>query len=210
MKKLFVVLGMLLLVAALPMAAQSYMLDYYANNAGPVPGSPDQVVRLVNTGLFGTPLSSPRGDICSNIYVFDNNQEMIACCACRTTPNELATASVGTQLTNNPVTSVVPAAGVVKIVNTLPSPGCDPTAWGSICNVQAVSDSFIPKGGFEDGIVGFGTHLQSTGGATYVTETNIPKAFLSYDEADFLQTACSFAHYLGSGKGTCSCSVPGL
>ena len=195
MKKLAVVVGLVLLASTLTFAqAPSYLVDYYSNNAGPVPGSPDQVVRLVNTGLFGTPLTSPQGDICSNIYVFDNNQELIACCACRTTPNELATASVGTQLTNNPVTSVVPAAGVVKIVNTAPNPGCDPVAWGTI----------------GDGIVGFGTHLQDTAGATFVTETNIPQAILSEGEAGFLQTACSFALYLGSGKGTCDCSAPGL
>jgi hypothetical protein len=196
MKKL-VVLGLVLLVASISAFAQgAYLVDYFANNSGPVPGAADQVLRLVNTGRYGTPLTSPTGDICSNIYVFDNNQEMIACCACRTTPNELATASVGTQLTNNPVTSVVPAAGVIKIVNTLPAPGCDPTA--------------LSADGISDSIVGFATHLQSTGGATYVTETNVPDPTLSAPEFFFLQTACSFAHYLGSGKGTCSCSAPGL
>ncbi len=204
MKKLFVVLGVLLLVAALPMAAQSYLVDYYSNNVGPVPGAADQLVRLVNVGIAGTPLTSPRGDICSNIYVFDNAQEMIACCACRTTPNELATASVGLQLTSNPITSVIPTAGVIKIVNTFPSPGCDPTAWydtdASVADLYKLGDP----------VVGFATHLQATGGATFVTESNIPTAYLSRDEAEFLQTACAFGLYLGSGKGTCSCSVPGL
>lgn len=207
MRKLLVVLGFLLLAAS-PMLAQigtaqdsTYMIQYFSENQGPVPGAPDQVIRLENVGLFGTPLTSPRGDVCSNIFVFDNNQEMIACCACRTTPNELATASVGHQLTNNPVTSVVPSAGVIKIVNgTVPPGGCDPTAF-------TVGTQPAPS------ITGYATHLQATGAATYVTETRIPNVgLLALDtggELEFLATACSFARYLGSGKGTCSCTVPG-
>jgi hypothetical protein len=205
MKQLLLVVSLIAL-AALPSAAQTiyspYLVDYYANNTGPVPGATDQTIRLVNVGVFGTPMTSPVGDICANIYVFDNNQEMISCCACRLTPNELATASVGTQLTNNPVTSVVPIAGVIKIIAKKAYDHCDPT-YGADTN-----DSFdiAPAG---DWLVGFGTHLQVTGGATSVTETNIPTASLGRDERDFLPTACAFAHYLGSGKGTCGCSVPG-
>lgn len=205
MKKLLVVLGLLLLSAS-PMLAQdgtaqdsTYMVQYFSNNQGPVAGAPDQVIRLENVGLFGTPLTTPRGDVCSNIFVFDNNQEMIACCACRLTPNELATASVGNQLTNNPLTSVVPPAGVVKIVNgTPPAGGCDPAAF-------TVGTTPAPS------IVGYATHLQVTGGATYVTETKIPNVGLInlQGELDFLAQACGFVRYLGSGKGTCSCSVPG-
>jgi hypothetical protein len=211
MKKVVLILA-LIAMAALPLMAQDliytpYLVDYYTQNSGPVPGAPDQVIRLINTGEYGTPLTSPRGDICANIYVFDNAQEMISCCACRLTPNELASASVGTQLTNNPVTAVVPAAGVIKIVSTLADSSCDPTA---------------PFQSEAPGLVGFATHLQNTGGVTTVTETLIPHAILGGDtiglgspvisgsEAEFLPTACTFALYLGSGKGTCSCSVPGL
>jgi hypothetical protein len=55
----------------------------------------------------------------------------------------------------------------------------------------------------------FGTHIQVTGGASYVTETEKLPSPLSADEASFLPTACSFALYLGSGKGTCACLSPG-
>jgi hypothetical protein len=214
MKKLLLVTGLVLLVSALPALAQSsYYADYFANNAGPVPGAPDQVIRLINVGLDGSPLGPDHwGDVCANIYVFDNNQEMIACCACRWTPNGLLTASVGNQLTNNPVTSVVPTAGVIKIVPTeiRDSAGldrrCDPTA---------------PLTGVDDDLViGYATHVQVSGGATYLTETLIPDAplggtgseppTLQDSEVGFLPQACAFAQYLGSGKGTCSCSVPGL
>jgi hypothetical protein len=200
MKKLLVVLGLLVLVSGIASAqtlAGSYFVDYYANNAGPVPDAPDQLVRIVNVGIGGTPLTHPVGNICASIYVFDNNQEMIACCGCILTPNELATASVGTQLTNNPVTSVVPTAGVIKILTTPTLTSCDPRT-----QPGAPDTAYAQV---------FGTHLQVTGNppATFVTETQKLWSPLSYVEHSFLQTACSFAQYLGSGKGTCSCTVPG-
>jgi hypothetical protein len=55
----------------------------------------------------------------------------------------------------------------------------------------------------------FTTHLQVTGGATFVTETQQIPSPLSAEEGSFLQTACAFTIYLGSGKGTCTGSVPG-
>jgi hypothetical protein len=65
---------------------------------------------------------------CANIYVFDANQEMVACCSFRITPNGLLTLSVANNLTNNPVTSLVPVAGDIKIVGMVaPTTGaCSP------------------------------------------------------------------------------------
>ena len=190
MKKLLL-LVFLLAVAITPALAQGpvtgpYLVDYFSNNGG----AADQSVRLVNFGANGTPLTSPTGDVCANIYVFDANQEMVACCSCRITPNGLLTLSVATNLTNNPVTSVVPINGDIKIVSTIAGSSCTPLTF---------------NGGLLDSTVGFGTHLQVTGGATFVTETNLPAAALTGLEQSFLTLACQFARYLGSGKGTCSC-----
>jgi hypothetical protein len=198
MKRPLIVIGLILLMSPAVLFAetpQTYLLSHYANNAGP--GSAvDQVVRLVNVGSGGTPMTSPAGDICTNIYVFDNNQEMVACCSCRLTPNELASASVAQQLTNNPLTSVVPAAGVVKILPiTAGSASCSPIA------PFASSDASL--------VTGYATHVQVSGPATYITETSIPVAVLGSDEAAFLNNACLFIQYLGSRKGTCGCTSPG-
>jgi hypothetical protein len=196
MKKLLVVLGLLVLVPSLALAQGTYYVDYFANNPGPVPGSPDQVIRIINVGTLGTPLTSPTGDICANIFVFNNEQEMIACCTERITPNELDSASVGTQLTFNPLTSVVPPAGVIKITLTAPpAGGCNPTDSTQTPNAAL-------------GVV-FGTHLQAEPSGTFVTETEKVASTLSAGEESFLQTACSFTLFLGSGKGTCTSSVPG-
>ena len=100
MKKLSLVLGLVLLAAAAPMLAQNtnsvsgaYFDTYYSNNISPLVA--DQVVRAINVGALGVTINNPEsglGDICENVIVFDSNQEMIACCACRLTPNELSSA----------------------------------------------------------------------------------------------------------------------
>jgi hypothetical protein len=79
----------------------------------------------------------------------------------------------------------------------VPAGGCSPTAPLAANNTSTILAQV------------FGTHLQVTGGATFVTETEKLSSSLGADEASFLTTACSFAHYLGSGKGTCGCTVPG-
>jgi hypothetical protein len=62
MKKLLVVLGLLLLLTAISASAQavgeqaSYFVDYYSNNINPL--AADQVIRAINVGTFGTPLTS--------------------------------------------------------------------------------------------------------------------------------------------------------
>src|SRR3954469_21838197 len=163
MKKLFALVALLAFVA-LPAFSQNsiYMIDYFSNNPGPG-GAADQQVRLVNVGVNGTPLTSPVGDVCANVYVFDANQEMVACCSCRITPNGLLTLSVANGLTNNPVTSVVPVNGAIKILNTAAAGTCDP--------VNATTAVLV------DSVVGFGTHLQTSGGTApggFITETNVP------------------------------------
>ena len=90
MKKLLVVLGVLVLMSSAAFAQGSYFVDYYSNNVGPG----NQGIGVINVGVNGTPLTSPVGDICANVYVFDNTQEMVTCCACRITPNEMAQAYV--------------------------------------------------------------------------------------------------------------------
>ncbi len=199
MKKLLV-LAAVLILAAFPAMAQTspYMIDYFSNNPGPG-GAADQQIRLVNFGATGNPLTSPVGDVCANVYVFDANQELVACCSCRITPNGLLTLSIANGLTNNPVTSVVPVNGDVKIVSTaaIGSTTCTPLTYNN---------------GILDSTVGFGTHLQLSGGTaagTFLTETplaNAPSSVITNGtEGSFLVQACQFARYLGSGKGVCSC-----
>jgi len=168
-KTLLIILGILVLVPCMALAQGSYYVDYYSNN---VDYHYDQVIRIINVGTLGTPLTSPSGDICANVYVFDANQEML----------------VNSHVT---VTGVVPPSGVIKVVLAQP-PGtnCNPTTIGA-----------TPDAGL--GAV-FGTHLQLEHNSIFVTETQKQASTLSSQEQSFLQQACSFALYLGSGYGNCS------
>ncbi len=200
MKKPPIVVAFIVLIAMSSLAQTSpYMVGYFSNNPGPS-GAADQQIRLINFGATGTPLTSPTGDVCANVYVFDANQEMVACCSCRITPNGLVTLAVGSKLTNNPLTSVVPVNGDIKIVST-----------AAVGATRCTASNY--NGGILNSTTGSSTHLQTSGGtipATFMTETNLedmPVAIISDGaEGQFLALACQFARYLGSGKGTCTCA----
>ncbi len=202
MKNLFILilLGLLAFVTV-SVQAQDNLQTYFSNNPGPG-GVADQQIRLINYGADGTPLTSPVGDVCANIYVFDANQEMVECCSCRITPNGLLTLSVANSLTNNPVTSVVPVNGDVVIIPILAGPYCDPVSWVSVDLGGGIGI------GFPNSVVGFSTHIQTSGGTApglFITETTIPNVGPWKGESDFLRQTCQFVRYLGSGKGTCGC-----
>jgi hypothetical protein len=122
---------------------------------------------------------------------------MVECCSCRITPNGLLTLSVGNNLTNNPVTSVVPVDGTVKIVATNGSAGgaCTPVNY----NGGKVEGYPVP-------IQGYWNRRHTFFTSFFRTETNMPAAGLSDAESGFLPQACQFARYLGSSKGVCTCS----
>ena len=194
MKKLLVVLGLLVLVPGLAFA-QSYYVDYFSNNhTSPA----DQIVRVINAGEFGSPITVPTGDICANFYVHNADQEMIACCATKLTPNALSSAYVGPQLTSNPLNSgAIPTSGVIKITLTRDDTGatCDPRT----------------PSGTPDATLGqvFATHLQVTNGNTYVTETEKLASPLGGAEATYLPLTCFFLQQIGSGTGVCTTETPG-
>ena len=202
MKKLLVVLGALVLMSSMALAQGTYFVDYFANNQpdiwiDAVTGDSynrgfEQIIRVVNVGLNGTPLTSPVGDICANYYVFDNVQEMAACCSCRITPDEYRAARVGADLTSNPLTPIIPKYGVIKIVTTPYTGSCD--ARNSLAGANADLARL------------WATHLQVTGGSTSLTETEKLPSTLSAAEASFLPNACMFVQYLGTGFGTCKCN----
>src|SRR5215467_6018660 len=97
-----------------------YQVSYYSNNA-PSPGvaHADAAVRVINTGQQGTPISTGHGTVCADIYVFDNTQEMLECCACKITANGLLELSIKNNLFQNPLTGLagISDKGVIKIVS---------------------------------------------------------------------------------------------
>jgi len=168
-------------------ALDVYQVTYYDNN---VPGAAldSGVIRIINPGVTGSPISADEGTLCANIYVFDDTQEMIECCSCPITANGLLTLSVQ-ELTENPLTTT-PFRGVIKVVSAIPTPVCDATKPAPTPDLRA-----------------FATHLQndSTTARPFlsVTEDEFADAPLSSVESSDLGTICSFVRYLGTGRGRC-------
>lgn len=159
--------------------ASPYIFNYYTN--ANTTGVPDGKMTIVN----------PSGsNLCANIYVFDKNQQMEECCGCQVNANAQKIFSVNTNLTNNPLTSIRPNGGVIKIVSSVPSPGCDPTA--------AIASA---------GLVALITHPYSfsVNQAQSLFLSGSPSAGQPAQELSFLNQACAFVRYLGSGKGVCTC-----
>jgi hypothetical protein len=192
-KKLFLLTLIVVAVAAFA-AAQTlpqYQLNYYSNRNNSA--GADQFVRIINSGVTGTPLSPNHGTLCADIYVFDATQEMIECCHCPITANGLAELSILHDLTASPLTGFpAPNSGVVKIV-TDAYPNCNETAPAPVL-----------------GMLAWGTHVQQPiSGAFVTTEDEFLGSLLAADELAFLGQACSFVQYLGSGKGVCKCGSGG-
>ncbi len=167
-------------VSVKPVMAVSYFSN--ANTAG----MSDATVRLTNPGITGS-------NLCAEIYVFDQDQQLSECCGCQVSPDGLQTLSVNVNLTANPLTGIRSTTGVVKIVpaDASVNPSCDPTAIAPLASVAAWS-----------------THIQKQGTSAFaITETPFSLGPLGDDELAGLQSQCSFSSSLGSGQGICNCGA---
>lgn len=129
--------------------------------------------------------------ICANVYVFAEDEQLIACCTCPITPNGLATLSVQNDLISNTLTPGVPNAVTVELLAT--APGVSGT-----CNAGA-------PGGAVAGMRAWGTTLHAApGGAFQVTEAKFSQVVLSASEENRTVSLCNFIQADGSGYGICA------
>lgn len=157
----------------------------YFSNAN-ISGVADATLRLTNPGITGS-------NLCAEIYVFDQDQQLSECCGCLVSPNGLRTLSVNTDLTGNPLTGAKSRNGVVKIVSADAStnPSCTPT-------------TITPKAS----LVAWSTSIQAQSASSFaITETAFQPGPLGDAELGALKSQCSFAATLGSGQGVCSCGA---
>ena len=174
-----------------------YFVTYYSN--ANTSGAPDGTLRIVNDGDHPTD-----ANLWASIYVFDDSQEMQDCCSCFVSPDGLLSESVNNQLANPNIELTGRAElnrGVIKVIS---SDHNDPT-----------------DNGPATGLRGWQTHIQSTSttvgstkpfpsvgkGPFYVTEDPLSDSNLSAAELSALQESCSLAITLGSGFGSCSCTL---
>ena len=168
-----------------------YALGYYSG-ANTV-GNPDTTVRVINDGSAG------EADLCAAFYVFDNSQELQACCSCPVTADGIISESVNRNLLGNVLTSNINKAGVIKVLSTATA-----TGGSSECSASAQF-----SGAVTPGIRGWITHIQAgkTAATPQITETTLKDSNYTTLETGDLETECQFLIRLGSGHGVCSCNA---
>src|ERR1039457_3754809 len=140
-----------------------YFTTYYSN--ANTTGAPDETVRIINGGATGN-------NLYADIYVFDDSEELTECCSCLITPDGLLSESVNNNLTANPVTSIKPTRGVIKV---LASEVCGPTL-----------------GVVASGLHAFATHVQKLNSGFALTEDPFADSNLSGSEELLLYQLCYY------------------
>jgi len=191
-------------------------------------GVGDALVRIVNAG---DEAAQQNGSICAMIYVFDDIEEMQACCGCPVTPDGLRTMSVINNLTKNfGVNRGNMNAGVIDILATnpnlvLPKPIPLPPQIGTLGSSGWACDpstQFGPTIGIARGFTAPASGLRAW---TTEAEGNVAVPAASknlikgvsvseFQLANFLGdgahqedlfNTCFFLITNGSGTGACSC-----
>jgi hypothetical protein len=196
----------------------AYNVGYYVNANMGFPDAQMHVGNPGSTGGFGSgdPSSVAGGDLCANIYVFTPDQQLTECCSCRISPNGMQGFSLMTDLTNNPLTAIVPHSGAIKVVSSFGGghrgAGLPPTVNNDSTRPFCDAGSnYWPKGRLESWI----THVRPLAAAGSppwtVTEIDFQSAQLSWAELKKLEQECYAIEAspsqggLGSGHGVCNC-----
>jgi len=181
-------------------------------------GNGDALLRIVDIGNYEV---DPRGDLCANIYVFDDDQEMQECCSCPVTADGLRTISVINDLTSNPQFSSPLGVGVIKILGTgiigdpfFCSSGGDgaPGTAGTITQGGAPGQGLRAWISHTESIASNNPHFDPPFG--FVTSTSVIEfapALLDEGEAigptAGLAPVCLNIELHASGRGICTCGV---
>jgi hypothetical protein len=162
------------------------LVDYYSG-AGGFPPTFAGALRVSNPGsIDGT---SPAGDLCALIYVFDSKQHMMECCGCKVTPDGLLTLAIQRNLLSNPNNpGPGSSSGLIKIVSSAPnaSGGCNP----AIIAAQGLLDAW-------------GAHFHPTG--SVLIETQSRRIDFSAADVSRLENVCGVIRSNSSGHGICTC-----
>ena len=163
----------------------SYQVGYAANLS-----SGDSYIDMSNTGASSLGFGS--GTLCENFYVFDQEEELLACCSCTVTSGAGVSLSVNNSLLSNTVTGVMPTSVTIDVVSTLDTGVCDAT---SVTAAQLAPGAVI-----------WNTHLhpaQSAFTPAATTECPFASANLTAAQLVRLTEGCSFTIAFYSGAGIC-------
>lgn len=174
----------------------------------------ESYINIVNTGANGAALLGPgfgtqAGNICVNVYAFDPAEELISCCSCLVTPDQVVSLGVLRDLTVKTLTGVQPTSVTVKLLATLAGP--NGALSGNVCNNSAANVGATTTG--VAGLAAWGTTLHATpvAGTVATTETAFTPSTLSAGEAASIGGRCASILGNGSGFGICnSCRAGAL
>jgi hypothetical protein len=175
-----------------------YYLTYYSDALAGIVGAPSGTVHIVNPGTALTKINANgkplNGNLCADIYVLNNDQQVIECCGCLLTPDSERTIAINTGLLGNPDNpGLVTNDGVIKTISATPNPFCDPT--GDTHAVLPTPELRL-----------WATHIQTRAPSGFAeTEEEFETAPLSSNELLNLENQCSAIFTSGSGPGVCSC-----
>jgi len=189
-------------IGAFAQAADAPFQVRYAANLG----SGESYIDIVNTGANGAPLLGPGlggavGNICVNVYAFDPGEEMIACCSCLVTPDQVVNLGVNRDLTAKTLTGVIPTSVTVKLLATLAGTGGSGTSCTNSATAVAAPGTVIVSG-----LAAWGTtlHTGPAGLPIFGTETAFTPSTLSAGELASLGGRCSSIVGNASTFGVCS------
>jgi hypothetical protein len=211
-----------------PITADSpYQVKYAANLL-----SGESYINITNTGANGASVLGPgfgatqTGNICVNVYAFDPNEEMIACCSCLVTPDQTVSLGANADLTIKTLTGVPQPSITIKLLESLNTttptlPGSVPGVYGCTNSAATVVTGPAASGTNTvaiGGMAAWGTTLHPGPGGTYVTtETAFTPAYLSTGlpgtntELASLTGRCASMIGNASGYGIClSCTAGAL
>jgi hypothetical protein len=205
MRKVFILLLGGALLSTLTLAAQNpipvitpadaVQVRYAANL-----GLGESIIDLTNAGANGG--NDSTDFICANVYVFAQDQQLISCCACPLSPNDLQFLSVQHDLINNTLTPGVPTGVTIMLTAT------DDT--GQVgCDASTATTHFV------GGLRAWGTTIhQAPRGALALTETafsavTLPAITAPGSELYKMTSLCGFIESDGSGFGICNSCTSG-
>jgi len=192
----------------------------------------DSYIDITNSGQFGSPglfagtTATTGGSICVNVYVFASDEELMECCSCAVTPNELVELDVQKSLVNVLQGSNLNSKSLEVALTATQPTGSTPSCSGSAYAGTSGFGGLFPEDGtlgapagisplLVPGLVAWGTGLHLNTGtspnAFQITETRFePKPLLDL-EATRLNVLCSSVIGNGSGPGLCTgCTVGAL
>ena len=200
----------------------AYSIAYFSHAND---GTPTGVVHIVNNGSTGgtgaTGSDIGRGDLCANIYVMRQDQELVECCSCKISPNGMIGLGVNGNLTAAPGDGAPINQGDIKVISShgggrrgagLPEP---PDVEDSSSTYPCAAEtSWYARGELEAWISHVRPNTVSASPADFVTEVDFSPARLSRSEQEKLQQRCFFlladpeVGGLGgytTGIGLCTC-----